>query len=47
MLAVRFVTDITFTPFVQCSPVLACGIVVLVILILAILVVACVQGTVG
>ena len=38
--------DDTFTPFVQCSPVLACGIVVLVILILAILVVVCVQETI-
>ena len=38
--------DDEFTPFAQCTPTLVCGIVVLVVLILAILVFACVQGVV-
>ena len=38
--------DDEFRPFVRCTPIITCGIAVLVILILAILIFACVEGTV-
>jgi hypothetical protein len=46
LLKAQALLDDEFTPFAQCTPIVACGIAVLVVLILAILVFACVEGVV-